>query len=67
VASNPRPPVAKNQLDLLDMLSQYGIRPEDRKAPTSVARFPTAKTQYDLHQALASWNIDPGAVSVLEH
>ena len=61
MASNPRPPVAKNQLDLLDMLSQYGIRPEDRKAATSVPRFPTANTQYDLHQQLASWNIDPGA------
>ena len=40
---------------------QRGVKPQDRQAPTSVARFPTANTQYDLHQALASWNIDPGA------
>ena len=63
MASDPRP-IPKNQLDLLDMLSQYGVRPEDRKAPTSVARFPTARSQSDLQQMLSKWNANPQAFNV---
>ena len=40
---------------------QRGVKPQDRKAPTSVARFPTANTQAELQQALASWNVFPEA------